>query len=303
MPTRKMKALLFLLTVPALAHTVFAQTDDVDKHVAVEKIIYAPKESNLVEASSKDTKDPQTDKPKDSSALSETDKPKENASSSLAETAAEEPSTEHHHKRKHRHHHHHKHSRALDPKPRLLLDVLKIRERVVVDASNHPISFSTRVHNVLYGAGADHTLHKLFVSDVLVQPRSRLQMTPQDLQRMFTNSPLMQRMTGGGNGHVVNLMHPFDPNWSHAAKPDWFQKVAEKLRLDEFWPRLGVSIALSVLLTALLLLTAKLLVFLCGTEHDYNTVPLDDPNAAVLNRAGKPQTSGSPAPDQRSLKG
>jgi len=201
-----------------------------------------------------------------------------------------------HNERHHRHHLHdehrydgHHHRKHLDvlpereqlkhPKSRFMLEVVTIREKVVVDEKNKPKGFIGRIQNVLFTLGQHGHLKKVFQSNLTVMPKMR---------GPASKEPFKLPMTD--NGTIKPLAQPIPPV---EAEKDWFDEWARYLRLDEFWPRLAVSTFLGILLTGILIGLMQLFALIFAKTNKYSSIACngDTDGDSLLNGAGNKKTA------------
>lgn len=153
------------------------------------------------------------------------------------------------------------------PKNKIFFEVVRVNERVVVDENKVTKGYTANVHNALYTLESGH-LRRLFVSDMRVKPKPDSPLLRAIKAHQFLDEP---------------IAHP--PTTSEKFK-QWFDQLARKLHLDEFWPRLLASIILGFAATLVLYLFAYGAMLAFSAITGYKPVCDDDEEQQQQMRTG-----------------
>ncbi|PJF16728.1 BAR adaptor protein Hob3 [Paramicrosporidium saccamoebae] len=127
--------------------------------------------------------------------------------------------------------------KSKDLNKKIYFEVIRVNERVVVDEHNVAKGYTANMHNALYSLDSGR-LRRLYFTDMVVKPKP--------------GSPLLKsiQIQREKNGEIPG--EPVKPPKKGIDFQKLFNKIAKRLRLDQFWPKVFASIVLGFVTTLIL---------------------------------------------------
>lgn len=139
------------------------------------------------------------------------------------------------------------------PSPaRVYFEVIRVNERVIVDERNHTKGYTASMRNALYSLESGK-LRRLYLSKMLVKPKPGSRLFKSISSKRFLEEQPPQK-----------------------SFKKWIEELAYKLHLDKFWPRLIFSIACGFFCTAIIYLTAWLILSVFWSITGYESVAIGE---------------------------